>query len=576
MTTMNGAEALVRCLIEEGVRYIFGVPGDQCNPITDAIYRLGGGSGMKFVTARHEQAAAHMADAWARVTGEPGVCLGTVGPGVADLVPGVYTAWADSVPLIVLGAQNQTWRSYPEQGSMQALDQISLMTPITKWRALVNEVRRMPQLVQMAFRAATSGRPAPVYLDLPSNVVCDQVDTGEYPLLRREQYRAVTAPVADRGLIERAADMLVKAELPLIHTGGGVLRGAAWAEVVELAEYLSAPVTTSLGARGAIAEDHPLCLIPSAFGALKAQPRADVVLLVGGRMGDIDFWGRPPFWGEVGKQRFIQIDIEPQNIGLNRPVELGLVGDAKGTLRALLEAVKARTAARAENPILGEARQDQALWSAGWEEGAHSEETPIHPLRLMREVREFFPREAICAQDGGTTSVWSFYQNRIYEPRTFLWAADSGHLGSGVPYAVGAKLARPDVPVYCITGDGSFGFNAMEMETARRENAPVIVVIANDCCWGMIKGGQQLVYDGRYCGVDFTDVRYDKLAEAMGCYGERVTEPAEIRPALQRAADSGLPAVLDVLVNVDVHVVPPDLAVLDSVWMEGCDAGKAS
>ncbi len=576
MATLTGAEALVRCLMEEGVRYVFGVPGDQCNPITDAIYRLGGESGMKFITARHEQAAAHMADAWARVTGEPGVCLGTVGPGVADLVPGVYAAWADSVPLIVLGAQNQTWRSYPEQGSMQALDQISLMQPITKWRALVNEVKRMPQLVQMAFRAAVSGRPAPVYLDLPSNVVCDKVNVDEAPILPKGRYRATTAPAADAGLIEQAADMLVGAGLPLIHTGGGVLRGAAWKEVVELAEYLSAPVTTSLGARGAIPEDHPLCLIPSVFGALKVQSQADVVLLVGGRLGDVDFWGRPPFWGEVGKQHFIQIDIEPQVIGLNRPVELGLVGDARATLRALIEAVKARTGPKPENPILGEARQDQALWSAGWEEGARSDETPIHPLRLMREVREFLPREAILAQDGGTTSVWSFYQNRIYEPRSFLWAADSGHLGSGVPYAIGAKMARPDLPVYCITGDGSFGLNAMEMETARRENAPIIVIIANDCCWGMIKGGQHLVYDGRYCGVDFTDTRYDKLAEAMGCYGERITEPGEIRPAPQRAVDSGLPAVLDVLVNVDVHIVPPDLAMLDSVWMEGCDAGSIS
>jgi acetolactate synthase-1/2/3 large subunit len=301
-----------------------------------------------------------------------------------------------------------------------------------------------------------------------------------------------------------------------------------------------------------------------------------VILLVGGRFGDIDFWGRPPFWGEAATQRVIQIDIEPQIIGLNRPVELGLVGDARNTLRALIEAIKARTGPKAERPILAEARQDQALWAAGWEEGARSDETPIHPLRLMREVQEFFPREAILAQDGGTTSVWSFYQNRVYEPRSFLWAADSGHLGSGVPYAIGAKMARPDVPVYCITGDGSFGLNAMEMETAKRENAPIIVIIANDCCWGMIKGGQQLVYDGRYCGVDFADTRYDKLAEAMGCYGERVTEPAEIRPALQRAADSGLPAVLDVLVNVDVHVVPPDLVVLDSVWMEGCDAGSVS
>jgi len=575
MTTMKGAEALVRCLMEEGVRYVFGVPGDQCNPITDAIYRLGGEVGMRFVTTRHEQAAAHMADAWARVTGEPGVCLGTVGPGVADLVPGVYPAWADSVPVIVLGAQNQTWRCYPEHGSMQALDQISLMTPITKWRALVNDVRRMPELVQLAFRAATSGRQAPVYLDLPSNVLCDKIDSEEYPILPPQRYRATAAPVADAGVIEQAADMLARAEWPLIHTGGGVLRAAAWAEVRELAEYLSAPVTTSLGARGAIPEDHPLCLIPGATAAFKAQAAADVVLLVGGRMGDVDFWGRQPIWGEPDKQRFIQIDIEPQNIGLNRQVEIALVGDAKSTLRALLEAVRVKTGSKTGNPMFEEVWQVQQAWVDGWEDGAHSDQVPIHPLRLMREVRQFFPREAIFASDGGNTSVWSFYQNRIYEPRSFLWAADSGHLGSGVPYAVAAKLARPEVPVYCITGDGSFGLNAMEMETARRENVPIVVIIANDKAWGMIKGGQKLVYDARYIGVDFTDARYDKLAEALGCYGERVTEPAQIRPALERAVDSGLPAVLDVIVDTDVHMVPPDLVMLDSVWMEGCDTGAS-
>ncbi|MEE8373875.1 MAG: thiamine pyrophosphate-binding protein [Dehalococcoidia bacterium] len=486
--------------------------------------------------------------------------------------PVVYTAWADSVPIVVLGAQNQTWRSYPEHGSMQSLEQIPLMTPITKWRAMVNDVRRMPHLVQHAFRSATSGRPAPVYLDLPSNVLCDKVETDEHPILPPQRYRATTPPVADARLIDQAAEMLVKAELPLIHTGGGVLRGGAWAETVELAEYLSAAVTTSLGNRGAIPEDHRLCFIPgTALGAMEIQPRADVVLLVGCRLGDLDFWGKPPIWGEPNAQRFVQVDIEPENIGLNRPVDLALVGDAKSTLRAILDSVKARTGPKQENPLLETARTAQDNWLKGWEEGAQSDAAPIHPLRLMREVREFFPREAICAVDGGTTNVWAFYLNRTYEPRTFLAAADSGHLGSGVPYALGAKLARPDVPVYCITGDGSFGFNAMEMETAKRENAPIVVVIANDCCWGMIKGGQKLVYKGRYCGVDFTDARYDKLAEALGCYGERVTEPAEIRPALQRAVDSGLPAVLDVMVDTDIHLVPPDLAMLDSIWMEGVD-----
>jgi len=574
MARISGAEALVRCLMEEGVRCVFGIPGDQCNPITDAIYRLGRDVGLEFITTRHEQAAAHMADAWARVTGQPGVCLGTVGPGVADLVPGVYTAWADSVPVVVLGAQNQTWRCYPEHGSMQALDQVPLMAPITKWRALVNDVRRIPQLVQLAFRAATSGRPAPVYLDLPSNVLCDKVDSDEYPILPPQRYRATTPPMADARLIAQAAEILANAQWPLIHAGGGVLRAGAWPELIELAEHLSAAVTTSVGARGAIPEDHPLCLIPSSFGALGAQATADVVLLVGGRMGDLDFWGRPPAWGEVDKQYWLQIDIEPQNIGLNRPINLALVGDAKLTLRALLEAVKVRTEPKAENPQFEDARQGQEAWLRGWEEVAYSDAAPIHPLRLMREVREFFPRQALCAVDGGTTAVWAFYLNRIYEPRSFLWAADSGHLGAGVPYAVAAKLARPDAPVYCITGDGSFGFNAMEMETARREGAPIVVIVADDRAWGMIKGGQKLVYNERYIGVDFSDARYDKLAEALGCYGERVTEPAQIRPALQRAVDSGLPAVLDVIVDTEVHLVPPDLEVLDGLWMEGCDVGS--
>jgi len=572
MSEMTGAEALVRCLLSEGVRYVFGIPGDQCGPITDAIHRIGRESGLEFITTRHEQAAAHMADAWARVSGQPGVCLATVGPGVADLVPGVYTAWADSIPIVVLGAQNQTWRIYPDHGSMQSLDQVSLLTPVTKWRALVADVRRMPQLTQWAFRAATSGRPGPVYLDLPSNVLCARLDTEQFPILSPDRYRATARPMADQSMIEQAADMLVTAEWPLLHAGSGVLRSGAWEEFVQLAEYLSAAVTTSLGGRGVIPEDHPLCLIPASFGALGAQATADVVLLVGGRMGDVEFWGQPPAWGVPDEQKWIQVDIAPESIGLNRQVDLALVGDARGTLRALLEAVKARTGPKPENAQFADAREAQAAWLRQWEEGAQSDSTPIHPLRLMREVREFFPRESIMCADGGTTAVWAYYLNRIFEPRTFLWAADSGHLGSGVPYAIGAKLARPEVPVYCITGDGSFGFNAMELETARRLDIPVVIIIANDHGWGMIRSAQKAVHGERYIGVNFhQDTRYDKLAEALGCYGELVTAPDQIRPALQRAVDSGLPAVLDVRVDVEVHGFPPDLEVLDALWMEGCE-----
>ncbi|HIP87482.1 MAG TPA: thiamine pyrophosphate-binding protein [Anaerolineales bacterium] len=573
MTKLMGADLLVQCLIQEKVRYIFGIPGGQLCPILDAIRRFGHDAGLDFVMTRHEQAAAHMADAYARVTGQPGVCMGTVGPGAVDLVPGVYTAWADSIPMIVLTAQNQTWKSYPERGSMQSLEQIDLFAAITKWQARVTHWQRIPELVQRAFRIALSGRPRPVHLDLHVDVL---VATGDESSLTHcplppERYRPVRPPVADPELIEQAAQMLVEAERPLIHPGGGVLRSGAWEEVRELAEYLSAPVTTSTGACGVLPEDHPLCLIAGGYGALGAQAMADVVLLVGGRLGDTDFWGQPPFWGEPDQQKLIQIDIEPENIALNRPVDLALVGDAKATLRLLIEAIKRRTPPVPERPEMAEYRSVQEGWLAQFEAQADTDQKPIHPLRLVRDVRAFFPRDAITIVDGGNSTVWSHYLNRIYGPRTFLWASDSGHLGTGLPYAIGAKLAAPDRPVYAICGDGAFGLNMQELETAARLGLSFVIVIVNDRQWGMIKAKQMSAYDARYIGVDFEDVRYDQVAKAMGCWGERVEDPAEITPALERAVSSGKPAVLDVIVDPWVHLTPPDLENLDAVWMEGCD-----
>jgi acetolactate synthase-1/2/3 large subunit len=573
MDGVMGADLLVKCLLQEGVRYVFGVPGGQLCPFLDAIRRYGHAAGLEFVMTRHEQAAANMADAYARVTGKPGVCMGTVGPGAADLVPGVYAAWADSIPLVVLTAQIQTWKSYPARGSMQALDQAALFAPITKWNARVTHWQRIPELVQRAFRVAVSGRPRPVHLDLHVDVL---VATGDEESLTfrpvaPQHYRPTLGPVAQPELIERAARMLVEAERPLIHPGGGALRSGAWDEVRELAEYLSAPVTASQGASGILPEDHPLCLIAGGYGALGAQAVADVVLLVGGRLGDVDFWGQPPFWGEPERQRLIQIDLEPENVALNRPVDLALIGDAKATLRALVEAVKRLTQPVAERPEMAEVRAAQEVWLAQYEAQAAADEKPIHPLRLIRDVRAFFPRDAISIVDGGNTAVWAHYLNRVYEPRTFLWAADSGHLGTGLPYAIGAKLARPERMVYAVCGDGAFALNMQELETAARLRLPLVVVVVNDRQWGMIKGTQMAAYDARYIGVDFGDVRYDRVAQAMGCWGERVEDPAEIVPALERAVASGKPAVLDVLVDRQANLTPPDLENLDAMWMEGCE-----
>jgi len=573
MPDMMGAELLVQCLIQEEVQFVFGIPGGQLCPILDAIRRLGVEAGMQFVMTRHEQAAAHMADAYARVTGKPGVCIGTVGPGAADLVPGVYAAWADSIPMVVLTAQSQTWKSYPERGSMQALDQVGLFAPITKWGARVTNRQRIPELVQRAFRTALSGRPRPVHLDLHVDVLMDTGDGRDLAFAPAPpaRYRACGGPAGRADLVEEAARMLIAAERPLIHPGGGVLRSGAWDEVRELAEYLSAPVTTSMGACGAIAEDHPLCLIAAGYGALGAQAMADTVLLVGGRMGDVDFWGQPPFWGEPDAQKLIQVDVEPENIGLNRAVDLALVGDAQAVLRALLEAVKRLSPPVPERPDMAEYRATQQAWLAGFEKQAASDKKPIHPLRLVRDVSTFFPRNAIRVLDGGNTTVWAHYLNRVYEPRSFLWAADSGHLGTALPYAIGAKLARPDRPVYALCGDGAFALNMQELETAARLRLPLVIVIADDRQWGMIKAAQMAAYDARYIGVDFDEVRYDQVARACGCYGERVEEPSQITPALERAVASGKPAVLDVLVDPWVNLTPPDLENLDAVWMEGCE-----
>jgi acetolactate synthase-1/2/3 large subunit len=573
MNVKIGAELLVECLLQEQVRFVFGIPGGQLCALIDAIRRLGADEGLQFVMTRHEQAAAHMADAYARVTGEPGVCLGTVGPGAADLVPGVYAAWADSIPMVVLTAQNQTWKSYPERGSTQSLDQIGLFAPITKWAARVTHWQRIPELTQRAFRQTRSGRPRPVHLDLHVDQLVAAVDDSALTFhpLPPGRTRPQEPPVAQPHLVEQAAHMLAEAGRPLIHAGGGVLRSGAWDELRELAEHLSAPVTTSIGAPGAMPEDHPLCLIPAGYGALGAQAAADLVLLVGGRLGDLDFWGQPPFWGEPGEQKLIQVDIEPDTVGLNRPVDLALVGDARATLRALIDAVKRQTSPVPERPDMADYRATQDVWMAQWQEGAHSSKRPIHPLRLISDVRAFFPRDAICAVDGGNTNVWAHYLNRVYAPRSYLWAADSGHLGTGLPYAIGAKLARPDKPVYAICGDGAFGLNIQELETAARLKLPIVVVVANDRQWGMIKAVQMAAYDARYTGVDFDDVRYDQVALACGCWGERVEDPRSITPALERAVASGKPAVLDVVVDNWANLTPPDLEILDAAWMEGCD-----
>ncbi len=569
MGKLLGADVLVKCLLQEDVQFIFGIPGAQPLTLTDAIYRFGRREGLDFIMTRHEQAAAHMADTYSRLTGKPGVCLGTVGPGAVNLVPGVYEAYVNCIPILVLTCQNQTWRSYPDHGSTQGCNQLDLFRPITKWSAVVSHWSRVAPLVQEAFRMALSGRPGPVHLDLPVDVLFAEGDEAEVSILPPARYRPTSAAGAEPELVRQAAEMLARAQTPLIYAGGGALRAGATQEVLRLAEFLGCPVTTSTTARGAIPEDHPQYLIGPGFGGMAARNQADVVLVLGCRLGAFDFWGKPPVWGQPGQQKIIQVDTAPETLGENRETDLAILGDARGVVRDIRVALEATTEPRGENPALGGYRAAQAAWLQNFENLAKSDSAPIHPLRVVKDVATFFPRDAICVADGGNTTIWTHYLTRIYEPGSFLGSGDSGMGGGGLPKAIAAKLVCPQRPVFAICGDGFFMMNVQELETAVRLGTNIVVVVNNDRAFGMIKAGQDGAFGQRYIGVDFTDVRYDRMAEAAGWYGERVEDPKQITAALQRAVDAGKPALLDVIIDGRANLGPPDFATVVGVWLEG-------
>jgi acetolactate synthase-1/2/3 large subunit len=556
MAAMKGGELLLKCLVQEKVRTIFAVPDVAYNPLLGKLKEYG----VRLVPPRHEAAAAHMADGWSRVTGEPGVCIAGAGPGTANLLSGIITAKSEGSPVVAITAGCDSRAIYPERGGVfQYADQRRLFEGATKWNAYVSNWKRIPEMVQKAFRIATSGKPGPVQLDIPEDVLYAEVDETLVTLPPPEHYRATHPPAADRGLVKEAAALLTAAELPAIYVGGGVRHSGAWAEVRRLAEHLACPVLLGPSARGLIPEDHPLCFVPISGGAAALRQQADLVLLVGTQLGQLENYGRPPTWAPPEQQRLIQIDVSPEMIGCNRPVELGLLGDARTTLAALLEEVEAITPARSPSERLDEFRRLTDEWEKGLAALAR-DGAPIHPARLMTEVARFFPRNGILVMDGGMTALFCFQYLRVFEPRSHLWTSKFGHLGTGVPYAIAAKLAQPQRPVVLVTGDSAFGFNIQELETAFREKVPFICVVNCDYRWGMETPGQiMLLGRDNLVGLDHSRARYDKVAEGFGCFGAFVDDPAQIRPALDAAAKSGLPAVIQVEVDQEANIWPPGL-----------------
>ena len=549
---MNGGDVLVKCLLQENVKYMFGIPGGQLLTTYDAIYRWGKEQGISTILFRHEQAAAHAADAWARLTNTPGVCFGTVGPGALHLVPGVGAAWADSIPVIAIVPQVNS-RFEDHQTLQGNLDQITLFKPITKYQKSIRKIEEIPDAVRKVFREATSGRPRPVFLEIFEDAFLEEIEENKLSILPSDRYRAIGKPAVNDELIKEALDLLLNAENPIILSGGGVSRAGAWNELEEFAEYLQIPVITSIMGIGTISNKSK-CLIGATLGgpAVSVTIEADVILALGVRFSHILGHGEEPFWKD--SQKLIQVDIDPTIIGRAKPITLGIVADCNMFLKQILEAVKKtkKIEKREWMDKLFEARQRGIVAN---NKKASRDKIPIIPQRLIKDVLEYIDENGILIIDAGDLTCYAMEQIDFHKPLGPLSVLNSvgmGHLGTSVPYGIGAKLAKPDKQVISLSGDGSFMINIQDLETAVRLNLKnLIYVIANNSAWGMIKSGQKLAMGKRFIDTELPEFNYAACAEGFGCYGEVVTDPNEIKPALERAKNSNKPAVIDVKIKFD-------------------------
>ena len=551
----SAADVLVRYLEQEGVEYLFGVPGGHLLALYDAVHRSGK---IKTVLAKNEQGAGYMANGYARVAGRLGVCCGTVGPGATNLVSGVATAYMDSVPLLALTAQVGTTTIgkgalQEAAGDGRTVDQVGLFRPITKYSMMISRPSVLPEAVRKAVRIALSGRPGPVHLDIPSDVLKGEIEDQILPIAR---YRSVHPVAIDLSLVQRVAGLLAAASRPAMLVGAGAIAARAQSDVLALAEKLDIPVATSLRGKGAIPEDHPLSLgCVGLYGTRAAnsylRSGIDVLLAVGCSFHEFTThcWDR----AFQPSKALIQVDIDPAEVGKNYPVDVALVGDAQVVLKSLLDATEGMSRhsdnGREELARFKEANEHFA------EPAMRSNDFPLKPQRLMRELREALPADAIIFTDIGNSLTWVERCLPILQTGEIVSMTGLAAMGSGVGGAVGGQLAAPQRPVVCICGDGDFQMTGMEVVTAVAYSVPVTWVILDNSRLGMIYDIQKLMYQGRIEASSLQNPDLVMLAQAMGAQGYRIQRPGELKEVINNSLESRKPTVIDV--PIDPDELPP-------------------
>ncbi|MFX0134727.1 MAG: thiamine pyrophosphate-binding protein [Candidatus Hodarchaeota archaeon] len=561
MVIVNGAQLIVRALSNQEVKVIFTLCGDN-----DMIYNYCQDkscteTGIDLIDFRHEQATGHAAMGYFMATGEVGVCSVQSGPGITDLFPALPIAKDASIPVVAICTTTPMMNF--DKWAANEIDVAPSFRPVTKWTGYCYETARLPEYINMAFRIATTGQPGPVLLLVPVDVMVKECD-DELNIVKQafepvQKLRAFHGPYGNGELVAKAVDLLLNAEKPLIMAGTGVGISDASNELIKFAHLVQIPVGCWGFGIGSIPADDPLyfglaTLLEGPGQALMQE--VDVVLILGSRITELMNFGYTPMFSDDAK--LIQVDIKAEEIGRNRGIDVPIVGDAKGVLTQLVHITKKKlnNKPKAVTPWVKKVKTEREKFYARIAKDGTSEKIPIKPQRLAKEIGDFMPKDGIIILDGGDTTIWGlmYLQAHAYFPKCLYFSGGLGlqHLGGGVPMAIATKYAHPDKKVLVLTGDGSFLFNGKEIDTARRHNLPFVVVISNDRLWGMVARIQKLAHGKKFFGLGSSlsdKTRYDKYAEAFDCYGELITDPNEIQPALKRAFDSSLPAVLDVRVN---------------------------
>ena len=541
MTKMTGAKILIESLKREKVDIIFGYPGGAVLPIFDALYD----APMKFILTRHEQGAAHAADGYARVTGKPGVCMATSGPGATNLVTGIATAYMDSIPIIAITGQVKT--HLIGNDAFQEADVTGITRPITKHNYLVKDVKNLGQIIKEAFHIATTGRPGPVVIDIPVDV---QQHETEFNYPNNAEIRGYKPTYTGHvGQIKRAAKTIMSSKQPIIYAGGGIIISGAHKELLELATKTQIPVTTTMLGLGGFPETDKLSLgmlgMHGTAYANYATMDSDLIIAIGARFDD-RVTGKVDEFAPHAK--VIHIDIDPSSVSKNIKVHVPIVGDAKNVLSQLNKMVS---------------KVDTKEWLAkisSWKKKsplAFKDDDKLRPQYVVQEICKATKGNAIIATEVGQNQMWAAQFYTYTKPRTFLSSGGLGTMGYGFPAAIGAQIAQPDKIVFDIAGDGSIQMNIQELATAVHNKLPVKVAILNNCFLGMVRQWQELFYKKRYSYTNIEGcVDFVKIAESYGAVGIRVTKKSEVAPAIKKALSIKKPVFLDFHVEREENVLP--------------------